>query len=73
MSKTILLLLSHSFNFNCKYCYEKFKESKKMTWNLARQILEQEFNDQTEDIKRIDLIGGEPLTNFPLIPRICEW
>lgn len=73
MSKTILLLLSHTCNLNCKYCYEKFKESKKMTWNLARQILEQEFIDQTEDIKRIDLIGGEPLTNFPLIPRICEW
>ena len=73
MSKTILLLLSHSCNLNCKYCYEKFKDSRKMSWDIACQILEKEFLDETEDIKSIDLLGGEPLTNYPLIPKICDW
>lgn len=73
MKKTILLLLSHSCNLNCRYCYERFKNSKKMTWEKAREILEAEFSCPVEEINRIDLLGGEPLTNFPLIPKICEW
>ena len=44
-----------------------------MSWDIACQILEKEFLDETEDIKSIDFLGGEPLTNFPLIPKICDW
>lgn len=44
-----------------------------MSWDIACQILEKEFLDETEDIKSIDLLGGEPLTNYPLIPKICYW
>ena len=73
MKKTILLLLSHSCNLNCRYCYERFKNSKKMTWEKAREILESEFSGPIEEIERVDLLGGEPLTNFPLIPMISEW
>ncbi len=72
-SKTILLLINHSCNLNCKYCYEKFKNSKKMTWEQANRILEKELSDDSEDVMSVDLLGGEPLINFSLIPRICDW
>ena len=73
MKKTILLLISHSCNLNCKYCYEKFKAPKRMTWEQARLILEEEFSDGFDNIESIDLLGGEPLSNFPIIPQICSW
>lgn len=73
MRKTILLLISHSCNLSCKYCYEKFKAPKRMTWDQARRILEKEFSDGFDDIESIDLLGGEPLSNFTIIPQICSW
>lgn len=73
VSKTILLLISHSCNLNCKYCYEWHKDYRKMTWSSIQSILEDEFSNSKEMIDGIDLLGGEPLTNFDVIPPICEW
>ncbi|MBQ2951690.1 MAG: 4Fe-4S cluster-binding domain-containing protein [Prevotella sp.] len=73
MKRTILLLISHSCNLNCRYCYERFKDSKRMTWNQVKPILEKEFENSNNDIESVDLLGGEPLTNFELIPQICNW
>lgn len=44
-----------------------------MTWNQVCQILEKEFGRDTDGIDSVDLLGGEPLTNYPLIPQICNW
>ena len=48
-----------------------------MTFDIATQILEKEFQNYKGDIKSerlaIELFGGEPLTNFPLIQQIYEW
>lgn len=73
VKKTLLLLISHSCNLNCKYCYEWHKDSRLMTWEQALKILESEFLSCTEEIDSVDLLGGEPLTNFPLIKRISNW
>lgn len=73
MKRSILLLLSHSCNLSCKYCYVKFKDSRKMSIDTAIDILDREFSNQGDEITNIDLLGGEPLTNFVIIPPICEW
>jgi len=73
VNKSLLLLISHSCNLNCKYCYEWYKDNRMMTWEQVVSILEKEFLNQAEVIESVDLIGGEPLLNFHLIPRISEW
>lgn len=73
MKRAILLLISHSCNLACKYCYERFKDSRKMSLEDAIEILQKEFSNNAEEITNIDLLGGEPLSNYPIIPPICEW
>lgn len=73
INKTLLLLISHSCNLNCKYCYEWFKDSRRMSWEQAVKILENEFQHDDEPIESVDLLGGEPLLNFEIIPKICNW
>lgn len=73
VGKTLLLLLSHSCNLNCRYCYEWHKDSRKMTWQQICSILEKEILNGVEEIESIDLLGGEPLVNFEMIPKLCEW
>lgn len=71
-SKSLLLLVSHSCNLKCKYCYEWHKDSRLLTWDDAERILRDEFG-QDEEIESIDLLGGEPLLNFHLIQKIANW
>lgn len=73
MKRSILLLLSHSCNLNCKYCYETHKDKRKMSLSKAISVLEKEFSDTPENIEIINLLGGEPLMNYEIIPGICEW
>ena len=73
MKRSILLLISHTCNLACKYCYEKFKDSRKMTLDDAIEILEHEFSYEPDDITNVDLLGGEPLSNYSIIPQVCEW
>ena len=63
MKRSILLLISHSCNLTCKYCYERFKDFMKMTLDRAIEILEREFSEDAEGITNVDLLGGEPLSN----------
>lgn len=73
MKRSILLLISHNCNLACRYCYERFKDSRKMSVDDALEILEAEFSDNAEEITNVDLLGGEPLSNYPVIPHICNW
>ena len=43
--RIISLLVTHSCNLNCVYCFEKHKElgQKTMTFDTARQVLQDEF------------------------------
>ena len=56
MKRSILLLISHSCNLTCKYCYERFKDSRKMTLDRAIEILEREFSEDAEGITNVDLL-----------------
>lgn len=44
-----------------------------MSFKDACTILENEFANHAEDISNIDLLGGEPLSNYEIIPQICNW
>lgn len=72
-----MLMITHSCNLNCTYCYEEFKSAKKMDIELAKSIIlkEVEYVKRHKNIKglEIDFMGGEPLTNFPLIKGLVEW
>lgn len=44
-----------------------------MSWDDALVILESEFKNDPDEIESVDLLGGEPLTNFDLLKRISHW
>lgn len=75
------LMVTHSCNLNCVYCFEKYKElgARLMPFETAKEILLKEF-DMFEKMDRepnerlaIEFFGGEPLINFKLIKQIYEW
>lgn len=71
------LMITHSCNLNCTYCFEKYKSGKKMSFDTAKHILGNEFQRYKGDIKSerlaIELFGGEPFTNYSLIQQIYDW
>ena len=75
--RTCMLLVTHSCNLNCSYCYEKFKSDKKMSFETAKKIILKECeivkNDDRFDGLEIDFMGGEPMVNFALIKQVVEW
>ena len=76
-TRVCTLMITHACNLDCSYCFEKHKSGKKMSFDVATQILAKEFHNYKGDINSerlaIELFGGEPLTNFPLIQQIYEW
>lgn len=72
-----MLMITHSCNLNCSYCYENHKSNKNMTVGQAKNIISSEaemvFNSADYDELQIDFMGGEPLVNFELIKEIVEW
>lgn len=71
------LLVSNMCNLNCVYCYERFKNKKKMTLKIAKLVLSEEISmigkEGWPDDLLIEFLGGEPFTNFSLIKDTCEW
>lgn len=76
MKKQCTLIISHSCNLNCTYCYEHFKSNRKMSFETAKHIITKEIQQlELSEYEGIEflLIGGEPLTNYRLIEKICTW
>lgn len=70
----IMLLVTESCNLNCLYCYEKKKNAKKMTFELAKNILDKQLSLASEERPYIiEVFGGEPFANFPLIKQIADY
>lgn len=72
-----MLMVTHSCNLNCTYCYELFKSNKSMSIEMAKSIILKEFEETKKggiytEIE-FDFMGGEPFVNFPLIKEIVEW
>lgn len=72
--KTVTITLTQACNLNCVYCYEGHKSKAFMPFHMAKDIIDRELSKVTEDREvEIDLFGGEPLLNFPLIRQITEY
>lgn len=70
--RSIMLIITQRCNLSCVYCYEHNKTSAQMSFATAKAILDKELVD--EDTRySIDLFGGEPLQNFPLIQKIYDY
>lgn len=73
VKKTILLTLTNSCNLNCVYCYECLKDSKRMSFDTAKSIIEKELGKERDEINLVEFHGGEPFLNFELMQTVCEW
>ena len=71
------LVITHSCNLNCVYCYEKYKDEHYMPLELAKEIITKEFefvkNSPDFDEIEFDFMGGEPFVKFDLMKEIMEW
>lgn len=72
--KHITLTVTETCNLNCVYCYEPFKNARRMSFQTAVDIINRELNTEEQlDYIEIAFHGGEPLLEFDLIRRICEY
>jgi len=73
--KTVSLTITQDCNLACTYCYEGYKSKKKMSIDTGIKIIERFLNSSNNDYAEveIDLFGGEPFLNFPLIKELCEY
>lgn len=71
------LLVTHKCNLRCIYCYESHKSNKSMTIEVAKKVIESEFEFVAQSNHfhelAIDFLGGEPLIRFEFIKEIAEW
>lgn len=72
--KKIMILLTEACNLNCIYCYEHYKNPRKMEFSVAKKILD-EFYAATKpgDTTLIEVFGGEVFTNFDLLKQIDDY
>ena len=68
----LTLFLTNSCNLNCIYCYEQ-KDKFVMSFVCAMEWIRKCLDDPKNDFWYICLFGGEPLLQYPLVKRICEW
>lgn len=75
------LMITHSCNLNCVYCFEKYKSkgNRFMPFEVAQAAILKELDTfrnkprKANDRFAIEFFGGEPMLNFPLIKQIYEW
>ena len=72
----LVLNVSNACNLKCKYCYASGgtygSEKKLMTKDTAKCAIDLFFY-RFKKIKYIQIFGGEPLLNFPVMKFICEY
>lgn len=68
----LTLFLTNSCNLNCIYCYEQ-KDKFTMSFSCATEWIERCLNNTENSFWYICLFGGEPLLQYPLVKKICEW
>lgn len=71
--KIITLTLTRQCNLRCSYCFEAYKENKKLSMDVIKPILDKELVDPRYDEFEIDFFGGEPFLEFDLIRETFEY
>mgnify|MGYP005766609755 CR=1 FL=1 len=69
------LCVTHSCNLSCVYCYQQNRSNKHMTFEIAKQCVDDIFKNIPEGTKRIEIsfIGGEPLLEMDLLKQVYEY
>lgn len=64
----------------CTYCYQHHKTNNKMSWEIAKSIVDKLLNNKLDCVNItntfaiiVDFIGGEPLMEIDLIEQICNY
>ncbi len=72
--KSLMLTLTHQCNLSCVYCYEKYKSSRTMPLQVAKDTIKKHFSE-SDGYKEIEISfhGGEPFLEFDHLRSICEW
>lgn len=74
IKRNIMLILTDACNLRCTYCYEGGRCKKRMTLDVAKKIIDDNFAGLTEgDRGRIEFFGGEALLCFSLLREIYEY
>ncbi len=71
----VLMVLTERCNLNCRYCYENNKSNNRMSFEVARKIVDDELTLVKGTDKKIifQLFGGEPSLEWKLIKKIYEY
>jgi len=73
-TRNVTITLTQSCNLDCSYCYENHKSEKRMSYETAIRIINDEFeNCDKYDAVEIDFFGGEPFIEFNLIQRVVDY
>ncbi len=72
----LVLHITNKCNLKCEYCYANGgnyqSEESIMTVEVAKRALDAFFNEM-DSIQLVQLFGGEPTLNLPLVRYICEY
>ena len=71
--RSLTLIVTERCDLSCVYCYEHNKSARQMTFEEAKKILDKELVYLNEYEYTIELFGGEPFLNFPLIKEVVEY
>lgn len=67
--KAIMLILTENCNLACRYCYE-CSENQNMTFQTAKEIIDDEMQNEIQEKFKIFFFGGEPFVNFEVLKQI---
>lgn len=83
LTRTVTLQVTEACNLQCSYCYQINKGCKKMSFEVAKKLIDKLLrNDESfngyincENSPGIilEFIGGEPLLEVDLIEQICDY
>ena len=72
--KVVTLIMTEKCNLNCIYCYEHNKTARSMSLDMAKKIIDKEFEvDDGFQCVEVDFFGGEPLLEFDKIVDLVEY
>ena len=72
----LVLNISNACNLRCKYCYANGGSYQSDEGMMSREVAEYAldlFYKKYEKIQMIQLFGGEPLMNLPLVEYVCNY
>lgn len=71
--KTVILILTHSCNLSCIYCYEHHKSSCTIDVEKAKEVIEKEMTVAADLDRDFEFLGGEPLLEFDKIVELHDY